>query len=276
MGRLDGKVALVTGAARGQGRSHAVRLAQEGADIVALDLVAPVDTVPYEMPVPADLDETVKLVEAEDRRIIARPADVRDQAAVDEVVASGLADLGRIDVVVANAGIFSWGSSWLQSEEQWQQMIDINLSGVWRTVKAAVPAMIEAGNGGSIVLTSSVLGLRGALNASSYGAAKHGVVGLAKSLAVELGPHRIRVNTVNPTNVSTDMILNKPVLSLFRPELDDPTPQDAVELMAAPHPMQVPWIEPRDVSDAVVFLASDESRYITGVALPIDAGLMTR
>jgi SDR family mycofactocin-dependent oxidoreductase len=276
MGRVSGKVALVTGAARGQGRSHAVRLAEEGADIVALDVLSPVETVPYNMPGAADLDETVKLVEAEERRILARQADVRNQGSLDEVVAAGLDQFGRIDIVVANAGIFSWGSSWLQSDAQWQQMIDINLNGVWRTVKAALPAMIDAGNGGSIVLTSSVLGLRGAKNASSYSAAKHGVVGLTKSLAGELGPYNIRVNAVNPTNVGTDMILNKEVLRLFRPELDDPVPEDAAELMAATHPMQVPWVEACDVSNAVLFLASDESRYITGIALPIDAGTLAR
>ncbi len=277
MGRMSDKVALITGAARGQGRSHAIRLAEEGADIVAVDLVGPIESVPYDLPQPAELDETVAMVEARGRRIVARRGDVRNQGDLDEAVAEGVAAFGHIDVVVANAGIFSWGPSWLQSEQQWGEMIDINLTGVWHTIKAAVPTMLEAGRGGSIVITSSILGLRGARQATSYSAAKHGVIGLTKSLAVELGPHQIRVNTVNPSNVATKMIQNDAVYKLFRPDAEGTPGEDEVAaVMAASHPMGVPWIESRDVSDAVLFLASDESRFVTGISLPIDAGLLAR
>jgi (+)-trans-carveol dehydrogenase/(-)-trans-carveol dehydrogenase len=277
MGRMSGKVALITGAARGQGRSHAVRLAEEGADIVALDLAGPIESVPYDLPSPGELDMTVSLVEALGRRIVARRGDVRDQAVLDGLAAEAVDAFGSLDVVVANAGIFSWGASWLQSEQQWREMIDINLTGVWHTVKAAIPPMLEAGRGGSIVITSSILGLRGAQQATSYSAAKHGVIGLTKSLAVELGPHRIRVNTVNPSNVATKMIQNDAVYKLFRPDAQGVPDEDEVaRLMAASHPMGVPWVEPRDISDAVLFLASDEARFITGTSLPVDAGLLAR
>ncbi|MCW2491166.1 MAG: hypothetical protein QOH56_4185 [Pseudonocardiales bacterium] len=276
VGKLDGKVALITGAARGQGRSHAVRLAEEGADIIAVDLVAPIESVPYPMPEPGELEETVQLVEKTGGRIIARTADVRDQAAMDETVAAGLAAFGHLDIVVANAGIINFGYTWTLTEQQWQDVIDINLTGVFHTVKAAVPSMIEADRGGSVVLISSVLGLRGTTGASSYSATKHGLIGLAKSLATELGPHRIRVNTVNPSNVSTPMVLNKVTMGLFRPDLENPGPDDVVSVMTQMHPLPVPWVEPEDISNAIIFLASEDARYITGVSLPVDAGLLAR
>lgn len=275
-GRLAGKVAFITGAARGQGRSHAVRLAEEGADIIAVDLVGPIDSVPYPMPDPSELDETVVLVEKVGRRIVACTADVRDQAALDKAVEAGLSELGRLDIVVANAGIINFGYTWTLAEQQWQDVIDINLTGVFHTVKAAIPSLIEADRGGSIVLTSSVLGLRGATGASSYSATKHGLVGLAKSLASELGPHRIRVNTVNPSNVATPMVLNAVTMGLFRPDLESPTVDDVAPVMTQMHPLPVPWVESVDVSNAIVFLASDEARYITGISLPVDAGLLAR
>jgi SDR family mycofactocin-dependent oxidoreductase len=275
-GELAGKVALITGAARGQGRAHAVRLAQAGADIVAIDLAAPMPTVPYALATPEDLERTEKLVLELGRRIQIVRADVREQQPLDAAVAAAMAEFGRLDVVVANAGIISYGYTWETSDEQWRDVIDVNLTGVFHTVKAAVPAMLEAGNGGAIVLTSSVLGMRGTTGASSYVATKHAVVGLTKSLANELGPHRIRVNSVNPSNVATDMVLNPTTLGLFRPDLDAPTPDDVKEAMTAMHPFPIPWVDPVDVSNAVLFLASDAARYVTGISMPIDAGLLAR
>jgi SDR family mycofactocin-dependent oxidoreductase len=271
-GRLAGKVAFITGAARGQGRSHAVRLAEEGADIIAVDLCGPVETVPIQLPTREDLDETVRQVEALDRRIIAEIADVREQAALDAVVARGLAEFGRLDIVCGNAGIFTPGATWELDERTWQVMIDINLTGVWHTVKAAVPHMIEAGNGGSIVLTSSFSGQRGIAHTSHYTAAKHGVLGLMRTLANEVGSHMIRVNSVLPCNVSTDMILNDMTYRLYRPDLENPRREDFEELAKTLFILPIPYVQPRDISNAVLWLSSDEARYVTGVALPVDAG----
>lgn len=271
-GRVAGKVAFVTGAARGQGRSHAVRLAQEGADIIAVDLCGPIETVPIDMPTQADLDETIRQVEALDRRIVAEVADVRDQAALDRVVARGLAELGRIDIVCGNAGIFTPGSTWELDELTWQTMIDINLTGVWHTVKAAIPHMIEAGNGGSIVLTSSFSGQHGIAHTSHYTAAKHGVLGLMRTLANEVGSHMIRVNAVMPCNVGTDMILNDMTYRLYRPDLENPGLADFEELAKTLFILPIPYVQPVDISNAVLWLSSDEARYVTGVALPVDAG----
>ena len=276
MGLLDGRVAFVTGAARGQGRSHAVRLAEEGADVIAVDIAAQVATVPYPLATADDLERTAKLVTATGRRVHAVVADVRDQAALDAAVSAGVREFGRLDIVVANAGVISYGYTWEISEQQWCDVVDINLNGVFHTVKAAVPAMLAAGNGGSIVLTSSVLGMKGTTGASSYVATKHAVNGLTRSLANELGPQRIRVNSVNPSNVATDMVLNRTTLGLFRPDLTAPTPDDVRETMTAMHPFPIPWVEPVDVSNAIVFLASDAARYISGVSLPVDAGLLAR
>lgn len=271
-GRVAGKVAFVTGAARGQGRSHAIRLAQEGADIIAVDLCGPIETVPIDMPTQADLDETIRQVEALDRRIVAEVADVRDQAALDRVVARGLAELGRIDIVCGNAGIFTPGSTWELDEQTWQTMIDINLTGVWHTVKAAIPHMIEAGNGGSIVLTSSFSGQHGIAHTSHYTAAKHGVLGLMRTLANEVGSHMIRVNAVMPCNVGTDMILNDMTYRLYRPDLENPGLADFEELAKTLFILPIPYVQPVDISNAVLWLSSDEARYVTGVALPVDAG----
>lgn len=271
-GRVAGKVAFVTGAARGQGRSHAIRLAQEGADVIAVDLCGPIETVPIDMPTQADLDETIRQVEALDRRIVAEVADVRDQAALDRVVARGLAELGRIDIVCGNAGIFTPGSTWELDELTWQTMIDINLTGVWHTVKAAIPHMIEAGNGGSIVLTSSFSGQHGIAHTSHYTAAKHGVLGLMRTLANEVGSHMIRVNAVMPCNVGTDMILNDMTYRLYRPDLENPGLADFEELAKTLFILPIPYVQPVDISNAVLWLSSDEARYVTGVALPVDAG----
>jgi (+)-trans-carveol dehydrogenase len=273
-GRVEGKVAFITGAARGQGRSHAVRLAQEGADIIAVDHCADIDTVVYPMATPGDLAETVRQVEALDRRIVAAQADVRDTESLKAALDAGVAELGRLDIVCANAGILSTGPSHELSEETWGQMIDINLSGVWRTCKVAIPHLLAGNRGGSIVLTSSVAGLRSYPGVSHYVSAKHGVVGLMKTLAQELAPHSIRVNTVNPTQVDTEMIQNAETYRLFCPDIENPTREDYGKASAATILLPIEWVESIDVSNAVLFLASDEARYITGVALPVDGGAL--
>jgi len=274
MGSLDGKVAFITGAARGQGRSHAIRLAEEGADIIALDLGSDaIETVDYPTGTSEELDETVAEVEARGRRAVKGLADVRDLAQVQSVVDAGLKHLGRIDIVCANAGIGSWAVSWEMPARQWQEMIDVNLTGVFNTTRAALPSMVERGEGGSVVLTSSTAGLIGYAHTAHYTAAKHGVVGLMKVLAQELGPHRIRVNAVCPTTVNTPMVVNEPTFRLFAPDVADPTADDVREPFAALNSLpDLPWIEPADVSEAVVWLCSDAARYVTGVSMPIDAG----
>ena len=272
MGRVDGKVALITGAARGQGRSHAIRLAEEGADIVAVDICTDLDTTGYAGATSEDLDITTKLVEELDRRIIARQVDVRDSAGLTAVVDEAVAELGHIDIVLGNAGICSFGLSWELSDEVWQEMIDVNLTGVWKTTKAAIPHMIARGSGGSIILTSSVAGLTGVGLGAHYSAAKHGVVGLMRTLAVELAQQGIRVNSVHPTTVETPMVDNPALFQLMVPTVENPTREQVCDVITGLNAMKVPWIQPVDVSNAVLFLASDESRYITGVQLPVDAG----
>lgn len=275
-GRVYGKVAFITGAARGQGRSHAIRLAQEGADIIAVDLCDQVASVPYRMSAPADLAETVKEVAALDRRIVAAEADVRDYDALKKVLDDGVAELGRLDIVSANAGIVSSGGSAELAEQSWQDTIDINLTGAWHTAKAAIPHLIAGGRGGSIILTSSVAGLRGMQNIPHYVSAKHGIVGLMRTLALELASHSIRVNSLHPATVATDMVLNDGTYRLFRPDLENPTVDDAAETFLAFTALPVKWAEPIDISNALLFLASDEARYITGVTLPIDAGFLIK
>jgi (+)-trans-carveol dehydrogenase len=274
MGRLDGKVAFVTGAARGQGRSHAVRFAQEGADIIATDISTHIESVPYPLASADDLAGTVEAVQATGRRIVAAEADVRDYDALKAALEDGVAQLGgRLDIVVANAGIATFGPSEEMPEQTWQDMIDINLTGVWHTCKAAIPRIAD---GGSIILTSSTAGLGGFAALSHYSAAKHGVVGLTKSLARELGPRMIRVNSVHPTTVDTPMVLNEATFQLFAAG-DETFDEEAFKAAsAANHVLPIPWVESIDISNAVLFLASDEARYITGVALPIDAGLLSQ
>jgi (+)-trans-carveol dehydrogenase len=272
MQRVTGKVAFVTGAARGQGRSHALRLAEEGADIIAVDLCDQIDSVPYPMATESDLAETARLVEALDRRVVARQADVRDFDQLKSVVDAGVAELGQVDIVCANAGISSVGLAWELTPDTWQDMLDVNLTGVWNATRAVIPHMIDAGRGGSLILTSSTAGLVAIPNASHYSAAKAGVVALMKSLAQELGPKFIRVNTVHPTGVDTDMIQNEATYRLFMPDHDNPTREDVGPGFAAQNAIPVFWIKPRDVSNAVLFLASDESRYVTGCTLTVDCG----
>ena len=275
-GRVQGKVAFITGAARGQGRSHAIRLAQEGADIIAVDICADVPGIPYQGATAADLAETVKQVEALDRRIIAAKADVRDYDRLKAVLDDGVAQLGKLDIVSANAGIgTSPHPSWELDEETWRTMIDINLTGVWHTAKAAIPHLI-ANDAGSIILTSSAAGLQAYENIAHYVSAKHGVVGLMRTLALELAPHHIRVNSVHPTQVDTPMIQNEATWRLFRPDLDHPTEADFAPASQAMNALPIPWVDPVDISNAVLFLASDEARYVTGVAFPVDAGAIIK
>jgi (+)-trans-carveol dehydrogenase/(-)-trans-carveol dehydrogenase len=267
-------VALVTGAARGQGRAHCLRLAQEGADIVALDIGADIDVVSVHLGTPEDLAATGALVEELDRRILLRQADVRDQAALDGVVADAVAEFGRIDIVVANAGIFMVEGALQTSEELWKEILDVDLTGVWRTIKAAAPVMIEGGRGGSIIITSSAAGLKGLPWMSAYSAAKHGLVGLMRTVANELGQYGIRVNSIHPGSVNTPMIMTETRLRELRPDLENPTPADVADRMAANTALNVGLLEPLDIANAALWLASDEARYVTGVALPVDAGLI--
>jgi SDR family mycofactocin-dependent oxidoreductase len=271
MGRVDGKVALITGAARGQGRSHAVRLAQEGAEIIAVDSCTDAKTAPYALATREDLDETARLVEELDRRVLTRVADVRDLGALRSAVADGISEFGRLDIVSANAGIASFAPAWELSEETWQEMIDVNLTGVWKTCKAAIPAMLEAGNGGSIILTSSTAGLVAYGNLAHYTSAKHGVTGLMRVLAVELAQHHIRVNSVHPTVVDTDMVQNQAIYDLFT-GVEGATKEQATEAYKNVNAIPIPWLDPVDISNAILWLASDEARYVTGTTQVVDAG----
>lgn len=274
MGRMEGRVAFITGAARGQGRAHALRLAAEGADIIATDLAGPVDTVGYPPATREDLAETVRGVEELDRRIVSFTADVRDFDGLKGGLDDAVAQLGGLDVLVANAGIINdVRPSWELDEANWQTMIDINLSGVWHATKAAVPHLISRGPGGSVILISSTAGLRGIPNIAHYNAAKHGVLGLARTLANELSPHRIRVNSVHPTNVRTTMIDNPFTAKIYRPDLESPTFDDSLAALANINMWDVPYLDVDDVANAVLFLACEESRYITGIALPVDLGM---
>lgn len=273
MGRLDGKVAFITGAARGQGRSHAIALAREGAEIIALDINRQIESVPYAMATPGDLAETAKMVEELDRRIVTQEADVRDHGAVKAAVEAGLSEFGHIDIVCANAGIASFEPARDMSPQTWNDMIDTNLTGVWFSIQAALPAMIDQGTGGSIIITSSIYGVKGpAGNLAHYAASKHGVVGLMRELANELAPHSIRVNTVNPTFVATDMVQNDTIYRMFLPDSPNPNREEFMALLTELNSLPIPWVETSDISNAVLFLASDESRYVTGTTMLIDAG----
>lgn len=269
-GALEGKVAFITGAARGQGRSHAVRLAQEGADIIAIDLCAQVDTVAYPMSTPEDLEETVKQVEALDRRIHSQVADVRDRATLQSAFDAGVAELGRIDIVLANAGIAPLSVH--PNPQEWQDVLDVNLTGVYHTVEVAKQALIAGGRGGAIVLTSSTAGINGIGGETpgglGYTAAKHGVVGLMRSYANTLAQYSIRVNTIHPTGVNTPMVVND--------AMQDFLAQDPQLSNAMANALPVPLIEPVDLSNAILFLVSDAGRYVTGVTLPVDAGFTNK
>lgn len=271
MGRLDGKVAFITGAARGQGRSHAVRLAQEGADVIALDICEQISTVLYPGATKDDLDETVEAVRDLDRRIVAVVGDVRDAEGVRATVARGAAELGGLDIVVANAGILGSDAedAGVSDDQVFRDVLDINLVGVWNTLHSTAPLMIDAGKGGAIVITSSTQGFsgrggNGTGGLSGYVAAKHGVVGLMRSFATWLAPHNIRVNTVHPTGVASPMIMNDYVANYIAEHPDIAS--------ALSNLMPVEMVEPIDISNAIAWLVSDEARYVTGVMLPVDAG----
>ncbi|GAS89710.1 mycofactocin-coupled SDR family oxidoreductase [Mycolicibacterium brisbanense] len=275
MNRLDGKVAVITGAARGQGRSHALRLAEEGADIIALDICRQIDSVPYPMADLDDLATTVDLIKSRGRRIFAAEVDVRDLPGMQEAVAAGVSELGRLDIVVANAGTLNdTAPLWELSEQQFQDQIDVNLTGVWKTIKATVPTLLRQNDGGAVILISSISGLTVELNVGHYAAAKHGVNGLMRTLSGELAPYGIRVNSINPTNVNTLMINNPRYNRLFAGGKEGATQEDALPALTAMHALPVPFLEPIDVSNAVAYLASDDGRYITGTAHVIDAGAL--
>lgn len=270
--RLDGRVALVTGAARGIGRAVCVRLAEEGAAIVATDLCGQLAGANYPTGTAEDLAETVRLVERAGGKVVSQAADVRDTAQIDAVAALGREAFGGIDIVCAAAGTASFGPMWELTDDAWNLVVDTNLTGVFKTLRAVIPAMIERGRGGSLILISSTAGLRGLPNAANYVAAKHGLVGLARNLCNDLGPHMIRTNTVHPTTTNTPLVHNDTTYRLFRPDLAEPTAADFEAAVPALNAMPVAWAEPADIADAVAWLASDESRYVTGVALPVDAG----
>lgn len=276
MGLVDGKVAFITGAARGQGRVHAIELAREGADIIAVDICGPVEAMEgsYEMASPEDLEETARLVQGEDRRCVTSIVDVRDRERLAQAVRAGVDELGRLDIVIANAGIWAVkidkATDPARREIVWRDTIAINLTGVWNTVEATAPIMIDAGRGGAIVLTSSTQGLKGAgnndISLTAYTAAKHGVVGLMRVTAQDLAPHSIRVNTVHPTAVLTPMVENEIVGAYAA--------QNQRFAEVTQNLLPVPAVEPIDITNAVMYLVSDKGRYVTGVTLPVDAGYL--
>jgi SDR family mycofactocin-dependent oxidoreductase len=267
MGKLDGRVAFITGVARGQGRAHALRLAREGVDIIGVDICADIPSMDYANASPADLEETVKLVEAEDRRMVARQADVRDSERLAAAFQDGVSELGRVDIVLANAGIIRLGPS-INPRTEWRDVIDVNLTGVWNTIQVALPALIEGGRGGSIVITSSSAGLRATgsdkAGPQAYTAAKTGLVGLMHVLAIDLAKHSIRVNTIHPTGVASGMVLNPAMEKLFA--ANDPG------LAAMQNALPIEILQPEDIANAVAWLVSDEAKFVTGVSLPLDAG----
>ncbi len=266
---LQGRVAFITGAARGQGRAHAIRLAREGADIIASDICAQVsDSISYPAATPEDLAETVSAVEAEGRKVLARAVDIRDDAALRQLVSDGVEQFGRLDILVANAGVLSWGRIWELTDEQWDTVIGVNLSGTWRTLRAVIPAMIEAGNGGSIIVVSSVAGLKATPGNGHYSASKHGLVALTNALAIELSEFGIRVNSIHPYSVDTPMIEPELMMQVF-----------------AEHPHYVHSFGPMllqpngfmaaaEVSDVVAWLAGDGAGTLTGAQIPVDKGVL--
>lgn len=273
MGRVSGKVALVTGAARGQGRSHAIELAKEGAAIVATDVgVGTLPGVEYPVGTSEELEETARMVREVGGKIVIAEADTRDADAVQAVVDAGIAEFGYIDVVVANAGVFTWGAAAELSWPDWHTVVDINLNGTWNTVRAVLPSMIARGKGGSIMMTASQIATRGQSNAVAYAASKAGIVGMMRALAAELAQHNIRVNTIHPSTVYSPMILNEPVYKVFRPDLENPGVEEMEAELRPFHMLPVAALDPIDVSHAVVYLASDESRYVTSLRFAIDAG----
>jgi SDR family mycofactocin-dependent oxidoreductase len=278
VGSLEGRVALITGAARGQGRAHAVRLANEGADIIAIDICAPASpSITYPPATPEDLDETVRGVEAAGRKILARKLDTRDLDGLRQVVADGVEQFGRLDVLVANAGILSWGRLWELTEEQWDAVIEVNLSGTWRTIRAAVPAMIDAGNGGSIIIVSSSAGLKATPGNGHYSASKHGLVALTNALALEVGEFGIRVNSIHPYSIDTPMIEREAMMAVFKKHPSflhsfAPMPLHPRDHGGKRHRSE--FMTPEEVSDVVAWLAGDGSATLSGMQIAVDRGVM--
>ncbi len=273
--RYENKVVFITGAARGQGREHAVRFAAEGAKVIGVDICEDLPDCYYPLATEEDLAETVRLVEAAGGAMHAAKGDVRDLARLREVVREGVDRFGRLDVIVANAGIYSPSPTQFLTSEQWDETIGVNLTGVFNAVRAGMRRMIEQNEGGAIVITSSTAGLKGFYGCPAYNAAKHGVVGFMRSLALELAPNQIRVNTVHPTSVGTPMILNDSFPKLVSPEPDAGFDQ-AAEFLRPQQPMDIAWLQPGDISDAVLWLCSEEARWVTGVTLPVDAGALLK
>jgi SDR family mycofactocin-dependent oxidoreductase len=278
MGRLDGKVAFITGAARGQGRSHAIRLAEEGAEIIAVDICAPIETMNYPLATPEDLAQTVKEVESRDRRILARQVDVRERPKLAETVAEGIAEFGHLDIVVANAGICPMKDPTLC--QGFVDVVDVDLVGVMNTVAVSLPHLES---GASIIVTGSTAGMMkgttevmGASGGVGYSWAKQTILRYVEVLALQLAPHMVRLNAIHPTNVDTMLLQNEDIYRAFRPDLENPTKEDAMLAFPAMQAMPIPFIEPGDVSALVAFLASDESRYITGLNIRLDAGAMLK
>jgi SDR family mycofactocin-dependent oxidoreductase len=273
MSRLEGQVAFITGVARGQGRSHAIALAQEGCDIIGVDACKNIATVPYPGASVEDLKKTAQLVEATGQRFYGIEADVRDLAALQQVVDDGVAEFGRLDISIANAGIASFAPTLDMSEEMWSTAIDILLTGVWKSLKASVPKIVAGGRGGSVVITSSAGAVVAHENVAHYSAAKAGLVQLMRVLAKELAPQSIRVNTVHPTSVATDMILNESTYRLFRPDLPHPTREDYIAAHLGMNALPIAMIESIDVSNAILYLVTDEGRYVTGACHMVTAGI---
>lgn len=276
MARLDGKVALITGAARGQGRSHAIKLAERGADIIAVDICEDIATVPYELGTWDELQETAESVERLDRRIVIQKADVRDRDSLVAAVETGVAQLGRLDVVVANSGIWSSAPFLELTDEMYMDMIDVQMHGPYNTCKATVPVLLEQDEGGSIIIISSTAGMKGFPSQVHYNMAKHAVVGLMRTLANELAPQLIRVNSIHPSSTLTKMIDNPALWKAFLPDVEKPTRDEFGEIFTTMNLLPVPWAQPEDISYAVIYLASDESRFVTGVELPVDSGILAK
>jgi SDR family mycofactocin-dependent oxidoreductase len=275
MGRVEGKIALVTGAARGQGRNHAWRFAEQGADVIVLDICSDLPTIPYGLGTQDALDETAAGIRARGQRVVSATVDIRDGERLTDVVSSAVSELGGLDIVSVNAGICGFGNVLDLTAEEWKETIDVNLTGSFNTAKATIPHILAQGRGGSVIFTASTCGLQAVPGIGHYNASKFGVVGLTKTLALELGEQRVRVNAVCPTNVNTPMFQNDGTWKLFFPDVTNPSQADAEAPGSAArqmHAIPIPWVDVDDITNAVMYLASDESRYVTGTTLTVDAG----
>lgn len=268
-------MALITGGARGQGRSHALTFAREGAEVIICDIADQLPTVPYPLASSGDLADTARMVEDLDRRCLAVQADTSDSEQMQGVVEQAISEFGHIDILLANAGIEGFGKAWELTDEQWDEMIGVNLTGVWKSCRAVVPHMIERSTG-VILITSSTAGLKGLAHQAHYCAAKHGVVGLMRALAIELAPHGIRVNTVHPSSVDTPIIKNQAMYTLFSGGEPNATLEDVTPAFRELNLLDIPWMEPQDISNAMLWLASDDARYVTGATLTVDAGMTVK